>query len=213
MGALVHPCYFGPISQFVVLAKEKDIVFEIEDNYQKQTYRNRMVIYGANGTLQLNIPIKHTKENNGKQTYKEIPIENNVNWQTQHWRSLVTAYKTSPFFEYYEDELYPLFHEKQESLLAFNFNCLKTVLACLQLDIDFNTTLEFEKIPSAHQDFRHLVKAKQAPKYNLTHYNQVFEDRHGHVDNLCILDLLFNEGPNALLFLEQQEPITPILHK
>ncbi len=109
---LLHPCYFGPISEFVAIAKTESVIFENEDNYQKQTYRSRMYIYGANGKLSLNIPIKHTGDKSQHQKYKNVRIENEFGWQKQHWKSLQTAYRTSPFFEFYEDDLAPLYHRK-----------------------------------------------------------------------------------------------------
>ena len=95
---LIHPTYFGPISQWVKMIQANEIIFENEDNYQKQSYRNRMYIYDSNGKLCLNIPIKHSSslglEIKGRQKYKEVQIENKFNWQLQHWRGLKASYQT-----------------------------------------------------------------------------------------------------------------------
>ena len=107
---LLHPTYFPSIVQMVAMAQADKIVFEVEDNYQKQTYRNRAYIAHSNGKLTLNVPIKHSK-NGGRQKTKEVHVENSFPWQSQHWKSLQTAYRTSPFFEFYEDDLAPLFQE------------------------------------------------------------------------------------------------------
>jgi hypothetical protein len=204
LNTVLHPCYFGTVAQFVILAQSDNATFEVCDNYQKQTYRNRQHIYAANGKLQLNIPVKHTQDNSGRQAYCDVFIANDFNWQIQHWRSIRTAYKTSPFFEYYEDELYPLYQDKQERLLDFNFKCLTTITACLELEVSIEKTTAYEKTLAHKKDYRFLVNAKAKEQFKMTAYTQVFEEKHGHLTNLSILDLLFNEGPNAINYLESQ---------
>ena len=98
------PAYFPSIQYVKALLKAKDATFTLESNYQKQTYRNRCSIYGANGKLNLTIPIQHTKRD-GRQKDKVVKIMWEENWQKLHWRSLSSAYRSSPFFEFYEDEL------------------------------------------------------------------------------------------------------------
>lgn len=205
MDILLHPCYFGPISQFVAIANAKKLIFEKEDNYQKQTYRNRMYIYGANGKLSLNIPIKHTGSKNQHQKYKEVRIENDFAWQKQHWKSLQTAYRTSPFFEFYEDEFQPLYHKKYNFLMDFNLKCFELALECLQLEKEVEETKEYFRNPENMEDGRFLINAKSEEKFNFEAYTQVFEDKKGFLENLCIVDLIFNEGPNALNYLEHQK--------
>ncbi|GAA4274564.1 WbqC family protein [Aquimarina gracilis] len=195
--------YFGSVAQYVAMARSEVIVFENEDNYQKQTYRNRTYVYGANGKLLLTIPIKHTGKE-GRQLYKDVRIENDFEWQILHWKSLETAYRTSPFFEYYEDEFAHLFKKKKEFLLDFNYECMQAVNDCLQLDKTFSKTNEYIKTPENSEDLRVLVNAKKEKTYNLESYIQVFSDKHGFLPNLSILDLLFNEGTNALTYLENQ---------
>ena len=209
---LLHPAYFGPVSQFVALAKADKVYFENEDNYQKQTYRNRMYIYDSNGKLLLNIPIKHRsaltgepKEAGKHQLYKEVRIENDFEWQKQHWRALKASYQTSPFFEFYEDEIYPLYHKKFNYLLDFNYACLEFATEALQLDFDINKTSGYIFNPKDKEDLRNLINAKAKPKFEHEHYTQVFQEKHGFLPNLSILDLIFNEGPNSLNFLEAQE--------
>ncbi|SFF60758.1 MULTISPECIES: WbqC family protein [Salegentibacter] len=209
---LIHPAYFGPVSQFVALVKANKVFFENEDNYQKQTYRNRMYIYDSNGKLLLNIPIKHRsaltgepKESGKHQLYKEVKIENDFEWQKQHWRALKASYQTSPFFEFYEDEIYPLYHKKFNYLMDFNYACLEFVTDSLQLDLDFEKTSEFILYPEDKKDLRTLINAKGKLKFQQEEYTQVFKEKHGFLSNLSILDLLFNEGPNTTNYLEAQE--------
>lgn len=202
---LLHPLYFGPVSQFVVLIKADEVLFENEDNYQKQTYRNRMYIYGANGKLLLNIPIKHTGQKKQHQKYKEVKIENDFPWQEQHLKSLQSCYRTSPFFEYYEDEFQPLYEKKYDYLLDFNYDCLELVLESLQLEMKFTKTEEFIQSPADLIDGRPLANAKSNGVYGFERYHQVFEDKFRFMQNLSIVDLIFNEGPNALNYIQQQE--------
>lgn len=203
---LVHPCYFGSIAQYVALAKAEEIVFEECDNYQKQTYRNRSYIYGANGKLLLNMPILHSGVKGVKRLYKDIKIEHQFNNLTIHWKSLQSAYRTSPYFEFYEDELAPIFEGKPKFLLDFNYKCTEFILDCLQLDTSITKTTEFEFEPINISDFRHLANPKNLTVgANFESYIQVFQDKHGFIHNLSILDLLFAEGPNALSYLERQK--------
>ncbi|MGC6431315.1 MAG: WbqC family protein [Jejuia sp.] len=202
MNILIHPTYFPNIAHFSAIAQAKEITFEWADNFVKQTFRNRTYIYGANGKLLLNIPVIYSQ--NKRQLYKDVKVFNAENWQLQHWKSLESAYRTSPFFEFYEDELKPLFFEETVYLFDFNLKCFNTICECLQLDITPLKTQSFEKEITDTKDLRHLVNAKKEPTFNFEPYTQVFTNKHGFISNLSILDLLFNEGPNALSYLESQ---------
>ncbi len=202
MAVLIHPTYFPTVAHFVAIAKSNAVVFEVADNFVKQTYRNRAYIYGANGLLQLNVPVVYSQKN--RKPYAEVTVFKGEKWQLQHWKSLESAYKTSPFFEFYEDELKPLFFEQVEGLLDFNLKCFGVICDCLQLDVSTSKTTIYEKTSSTATDFRCLVDAKKNTDFNLQAYTQVFSAKHGFIPNLSILDLLFNEGPNALNYLEAQ---------
>lgn len=206
---LLHPSYFGPISQWVAIAKADKVIFENEDNYQKQTYRNRMYIYDANGRLTLNIPIRHTSSlginKKGHQKYKDVQIENDFDWQTQHWRAFKASYQTSPFFEFYEDDLYPLYHKDFKYLMDFNYQCMEFVAESLQLEWAFEKTEEFILEPVDMTNLRNLVNAKSNTGLINSKYTQVFDSKAGFLPNLCILDLIFNEGNASLDYLQSQQ--------
>lgn len=202
MDALLHPTYFPSIAQCVVMAKANHVVFEVCDNYQKQTYRNRMSLYGAQGKITLTLPVAYSQNN--RQRYADILISNEDNWQDQHWKSIQSAYSSSPFFEFYEHDLLPLFNSKATHLMEFNFKCLEAVMECLQHDLSYTQTKAFESQPTALTDYRFLVNQRKETPQALAPYVQVFDDKHGFIPNLSILDLIFNEGPNALLYLENQ---------
>lgn len=202
---LLHLPYFGPVSHFREIVRPAEIWFENEDNYQKQTYRNRTYIYGANGKLILNIPVKHLNSPGVKlhQKYKDVKIENDFNWQKQHWKSLKSAYQTSPFFEFYEDDIAPLFHKEETFLMEFNYKCFDLVCECLQLKINYKKTEEYIRQPEEMIDLRGLINAKK--KVEIPFYNQVFQEKEGFISDLSILDLMFNEGPNAVNYLRNRE--------
>ena len=202
MNIIIHPTYFPNIVHFVAMVKAKEVCFETDDNFLKQTYRNRAYIYGANGKLALNIPVIHSQKN--RQKYRDVKIFNDDNWQDIHWKSLLSAYRTSPFFEYYEDELKPLFFQKADYILDFNVKCFEAICDCLQLDLNTFKTKTYQKTVDDKNDFRHLVNAKKETDQQLEVYTQVFSNKHGFIPNLSILDLLFNEGPNAINYLESQ---------
>ena len=202
MNILIHPTYFPNIAHFVAIAKADSVTFEIDDNFVKQTYRNRTYIYAANGKLALNIPVIHSQKN--RQKYRDVKIFNEENWQSLHWKSLLSAYRTSPFFEFYEDELQPLFQTKADYILDFNLKCFEAICDCLQLELNTSKTKTYQKIVEGTTDLRHLVNAKKEQPQPFETYTQVFSNKHGFLPNLSVLDLLFNEGPNALNYLESQ---------
>lgn len=203
MNTLLHPTYFPNVAHFVSMVHTENLLFEVHDNYQKQTYRNRTYVYGANGKLPLSVPVVYSQKN--RQLYRDIKIFNDTKWQALHWKSLQSAYRTSPFFEYYEDELAPLFNNKQEFLLDFNFKCLEVIFQCLQLDLNYKTTSAFEIEPSNCLDYRYLANARKEKKHQFKPYTQVFSNKHGYINNLSILDLLFSEGTNTVPYLQSQK--------
>ena len=202
MNVLIHPTYFPNIAHFVAMLKADDIVFEVCDNYQKQTYRNRASIYGANGKLDLNIPVVYSQKN--RQFYKDVKIFNTENWQTQHLKSLESAYRTSPFFEFYIDDLMPLFTMETDTVMDFNFKCIELVFECLQLPFKYTVTQTFELDSIHNMDARPFANSRKEKLQDFKSYAQVFDNKHGFLDNLSILDVLFNEGPNTELYLKSQ---------
>jgi len=201
---LLQPTYFSPILQYVAIAKADEIIFETEDNFQKQTYRNRCYIYTAQGKQLLNVPVQHTKEI--KQKTKDVKIDYKDDWHKQQLKTLKTAYNSSPFFEFYIDDLLPVFEKKVHFLLDLNFLTNEIIMDALQLEIPTKKTKEYEKVPNI-LDLRFLAEDKPKITYNLERYIQVFAENHGFIPNLSILDLLFMEGPNALNYLETQKNI------
>ena len=197
--ALFLPTYFSPISQFSAILKSKEIQFEVYDNYQKQSYRNRCYIYNTNGKQLLNIPVKHPVSSARKKT-KDTQIENIGNWQKQHFNSLKIAYQNSPFFEFYMDDISFIFDKKYKYLHDVNFDTFLFVSDALQLNLDFKKTSSYTTV-SKEKDYRNLVEAKKPAEKFFKQYIQMFDEKHGFIPDLSILDLLFMEGPNTISFL------------
>lgn len=202
--ALLTLGYCTPIIQYAVMAQAEGVIFEAQENFQKQSYRTRTRIATSTGILTLTVPIKHRADKKQKrQMTFGIQLENKFHWQRDHWRSLRIAYQTSPYFEYYEDDFEPLYHTEYNSLATFNLACQKVILEALQLEIEPTFTEEYFKSPTDQQDLRHLIVAKNETNYGLPEYHQHFIENHGFLPNVTILDLLFNLGPSALDYLEK----------
>ncbi|MEE9349443.1 MAG: WbqC family protein [Flavobacteriaceae bacterium] len=191
-----YPSYFSSIIQYAAIVQSPKIQFETFDNYQKQTYRNRAYVYGPNGKQLLNIPIKKI---GGKQLTRDVKIDDSYNWQLEHLKSLKTAYNSSPFYEFYIDDLMSVFTKKETFLLDLNLKTTALILKSLDVNIEISETADFKV--NISNDFRFLIDSKSKIDFKLPHYYQVFNDKHGFLPNLSILDLLFMEGPASLLYL------------
>jgi hypothetical protein len=208
MKTLIFPTYFPSISHYVALVKNEKVVLEIGDHFQKQTNRNRMYIHSPNGKQLLNIPVKHALAGNQHQKTKDVRIENDFGWQKQHFKSMEAAYRTSPYFEYFEDDFRPIFEKKHTFLLDLNLEVFATINDALGLKITIETSDIFEKNPDNCLDARNLANGKKDNNIFET-YTQVFDDKNGFINNLSIFDLLCNEGRHAVAYLKSQTLIIP----
>jgi len=204
MNLLLHPTYFPDIATFAAIV-QNNVTWEVMDNFQKQTYRNRCHICTDQGKHMLTVPIKHVGGDQGRQKYRDVRLDNDYQWQRQHWRTLQTAYRTSPFFEFYEDDLAPLFEQRSIFLLDFNFKTIEAICSCLQIEMPAKKIVLFEKFAKEIYDARFMVNAKKGVAFEQDKYIQVFGDRHGFIKNISVLDLLFNEGTNAQHYLKNQK--------
>jgi hypothetical protein len=198
--ALLHPAYFPNIATMATIVKF-EVCWETQDNFQKQTFRNRCHICTDLGKHLLSIPINHAGGPHGRQKTRDVTIDQSSHWQRQHWRSLQTAYRTSAFFEYYEDDLAPLYNKKFKFLLDFNLRTIEFLTDSLGIEAPTEETITYSKIWDEGLDCRFLANAKSRVSLVQPTYFQVFGDRHGFIQNTSTLDLLFNEGPNSLDYL------------
>lgn len=191
--------YLPPISWVSVFQKEENqIIFEKFEHFPKQTYRNRACIFGANGKLPLIIPINH----NGKREIKDIEISYAERWQALHWKSIKTAYQSSPYFEYYENQLAKIYETQPKFLIDFNLKTLEILQNILKINKDFSFTEEYIKSPN-EKDFRDFFSAKKGLDFSQEEYYQTFSDKLGFIKDLSILDLICNLGPEAHFYLKK----------
>ena len=204
MRTLLPIGYFPPISYFAYLISGEPQI-ELHEHFVKQTFRNRCAILGANGRLKLLVP---KEKANIRLTVGETSIHNETDWQILHWRSLEAAYRSSPYFEYYEDDLKPFFQQNRTSMFLTNMESIQVVCDLLGLDFNARTTTEYDLKPEGlnlrdvwnKQDYLKLNPIKSYPRYI-----QVFSDRYEFEPDLSILDLLFCLGPKAVDYLKNLE--------
>ena len=199
--AILPLFYLPPVGYFSLLQQHgQDFLIEKHEHLAKQTYRNRASIYSPNGKLDLTVPlVKGAKTHTNM---KDVKISYDFNWQRLHWLSLETCYRSSAYFEYYEDELSRFYQEKFEFLFDYNMELMEWLSKKLKLNISLNTTTSYDDEIAAEIDFRSMMNPKKSDDFvNNKPYYQVFEDRHQFLPNLSIVDLLFNQGPQAKLYL------------
>ena len=209
MRLLLSSAYFPPVEYFAAIARYKGALVESCENYQKQTYRNRCTILTANGKMNLNIPVLRGGDNlTHSVPIAEIEIDYQENWPIRHIRAMEAAYMKSPFFEYYIDDISAILLKKEKSLFALNLSLTRLLLSFCGIKAEIGLTTEFraEYEDSDVVDFRNRIHPKSKLPSLLQEWGkekpwwQVFA-RQGFVSGLSIVDLLFNEGPNAISFL------------
>ena len=196
---LLSTAYLAPIEYYVVLANSERILLEQHEYYQKQSYRNRCRIATANGIMDLSIPV----DSAGKTPIRDLRISDHNNWQTHHWRSIETAYNSSPFFEYYADDFRPFFEKKWLFLWDFNLALFNKTLELLDIETKIELTEQYKPETSDNfLDLRAAIHPKKEISLLLKPYYQVFETKFGFMPNMSIIDLLFNMANEAQLILK-----------
>ena len=198
MTVLLSTTYFGPVQWYQKLYRSDEAEIEQWESFQKQTYRNRCLIAAPNGIQALTVPVEHTVS----PLIKDLKVSDHGNWRHLHWNALVTAYSESPFFEYYQDDIRPFYEQRWDYLLDYN-EAIRTKI-CELIDIQPKVTLTGEYSRSSDNDYREAIRPKHSapdPDFTPRPYYQVYQQEHGFLPNLSILDLLFNMGPESIFYL------------
>ena len=202
----IFSSYIPNVATLAVLAQQECVNIQTQAFYQKQTYRNRTQIAGANGVLNLSIPIEKGIKGT-RLVDQDVMISYDEMWQNNHWKSFVSAYQSSPFFEFYQDELEAVFFKKQKKLIDFNMDILQLIMDWLELNTQIKISTEQ---PLYNPTGEALISAKKATSLHFPKYIQVFESKLGFISNLNALDLICCLGPESPSYLKKID-VTPIL--
>lgn len=195
---LLATAYFPSVFYISRIIQTSGVIIEKEENFQKQTYRNRCVILGANGPLSLTVPVQHEAP---KIRIADLKISYHNHWQLIHFRAVESAYRNSPFYEYYMDDFQKFFQNKYDSLLEFNTQILQTCLVLIGYKGKPGFTEDYIYQESVN-DYRYKISPKQKiTDYEFPEYHQVFQGKFGFVPDLSVLDLIFNVGPESMEYL------------
>ena len=194
MKSILLPTYFPSLLFWKIILK--DNFFWMKNSYyKKQTLRNRMFIHGANGKLMLSIPIRHSGINQ-KRFYDDVLIDSSSDWKKNHFKSIKIAYQSSPYFEFYEEDLKNFYQVETNNLYNFNLKSVDLVLKWLEMGIN-NRTIDFNiEIYKQSKNIKEIDNREIKKKSNIK-YIQTFEDKNGFIDGLSILDMIFNCGPKT----------------
>jgi hypothetical protein len=199
-GAVLPLFYLPPVEYIAELnIYNPNFVIESHEHFPKQTYRNRSNIYSPDGVLTLVVPV--VKGSKVHTPVKDVQISYDFNWQRLHWMSLQGCYRRSAYFEYYEDEFEVFYLAKEKYLFDLNEKLLQLLLSLLKIKAAIHHTHSFEATYTDMKDFRKSIHPKKESLYPQKPYYQLFEERHGFIKNLSIVDLLFNQGPQAINYL------------
>jgi hypothetical protein len=188
---LLSTAYLPPLHYFSLILNHPTIYIEQYENFVKQSYRNRCEIYSSNGKQILSIPLIKQSD---KELIKDKKISYSEDWQKQHWRAITSAYKNSPFFEFFEDEIKPFYHQPYEYIIQYNTQLLYTVLNILRVKNEIQFTNQYVTEPYNMIDKRNCSNINNDNHFNTNPYYQVFSTKNGFISNLSCLDIIFNTG-------------------
>jgi|TARA_B110000238_G_scaffold124623_1_gene134747 hypothetical protein len=195
---LLPTAYLAPLSYYALIIKSPNSIIEQYEHFKKQTIRNRCSIYSSNGSLVLSVP--KVRKSSSKTLIKDIQICYTEPWQKIHWNAIQSSYNSSPFFEYYMDEIFVIYNTKEKYLIDLNIKTHQLILKFLQIDSKINLSNNYNS-QTELEDFRD----KKFQSINNPVYDQVFSIKKGFTPNLSIIDLVFNLGPESNNYLEKIE--------
>jgi hypothetical protein len=196
---LISTAYLPPAEYFSLIHNAEEVLVEREENYLKQTYRNRCYILSANGKQAMTVPVYLGSVH--KTALKDIRIDYSKRWQQVHLRAMSTSYKASPFFDFYIEEIEGPILKNHEFLIDLNTELTEGILKILGIKTSIAGTSTFIPLGTIDYDFRYRITPKRQSDFRIKEYTQVFNYGSGFIAGLSILDLLFNMGPDSLYYL------------
>lgn len=199
--AVIKSEYLPPISTFWAIQNSEKVIIEVHENYQKKSTRNRAKILGVNKVEILSVPLRRGK--NSKMPILDVQISYEDQWQGKHLHSIRSAYGNSPYFEYYFEDIKRLIASRYDALYDMNTALLSYFIQSLSLECELIQSSEYHRMYNeSHLDLRHIpFNSPDIEGYAPKKYNQVFEEKHGFVSDISILDLLMCKGPESILYL------------
>ena len=191
-------CYLAPVSHYSAYYRAEELQLEVCDHFTKQTLRNHCYIDSPSGALTLTIPVVKTE---GKTMMRDVRISDHGNWRHQHWVALESSYRQSPFFEYYADDFAPFYEKKWEFLADFNEELMALTASLLDIQKPISRTMAYEGQEVYEPNKPYEAHGSHGSHWAPRPYYQVFASRHGFLPDLSIVDLLFNLGPEGVLWL------------
>jgi hypothetical protein len=196
---LVSTAYLPPVEYVSLISRADEVLVEKEENYLKQTYRNRCYILSAHGPQLLSVPVYLGSLH--KTPVKDIRIDYSKRWQQVHTGAMTASYNSSPYFEFYFENIEKIISKNHEFLFDLNMELIKTLLEILKMKKTISYTTNFEPVGEMENDFRYKITPKEKSHFAVKKYFQVFNNGEGFVPDLSIIDLVFNMGPDAVDYL------------
>lgn len=197
---------FPAISWWAQVADAQILLLDAAEHYEKMTLRNKYRIAGANNPIQLSIPLNGGRDQ--RTTMDNITIHNQQRWQVQHWRTLTSVYRQSPYWEYYEPELEHLFSTPFDKLADFDLATLQWCMKQLKITPELKKNTVYQKqYPPEIKDIRGYKGFKKETADKFPAYYQLFEERTGFLPDLSIIDLIMAEGPHTASWIKDNQHI------
>jgi hypothetical protein len=196
---ILSTAYFPPIEYLARIFRTEKLLIEKEENYHKQTYRNRCYILSANGPQCISVPVY--SGTSGKTKVKDIRIDYSKRWQQVHLGAIRSSYGSSPYFQYYFEDFERTIQDNHPYLLDLNMNLLELILKTLGIEKTISFTTDFLQTGDHEGDLRYEISPKLVSGFKVKEYLQVYSNLTGFVPGLSILDLIFNTGPDSTKYL------------
>lgn len=205
---LLNTAYFPPVTYMTCVVRGGRFFIEQWESYGKQSYRNRCSILSANGVQCLVVPVKHDRK--VKLLTKDVRIDYSTPWQKLHYRSIESAYRNAPFYDYYIEEFLPFFRREEMFLLDLNNRILEAFLRIFNVSKTLTLTSDYEAHPAGVCDMRDAFHPKPSRRVGSFRvetkpYTQTFADRFPFIPDLSVMDLLFNMGPEAMDYFPDEK--------